>query len=254
MAHTAPKSPSDTIRRQNPTLPIPTSSTTSSLKPSTSSSTSRLASPPPTSSLKSLLHSLLPTTRSHRRQKQNYQHATLLAHTYLSSCPLPQHLPAQRDIYSFCRHLLQNDPISPGSITHYIPILKHRLNGLSTATRYRNLLNLNSDFPDCYGFDFGKWRDDHEISSPTTKSIKNELGKNKRDSGYGNNDPTSSSTKPSSTTNSNTPSPSSSHPSSSIPHPGFRHLKNNNNKAQKIQNPITNSPLLWRRLGGAVRR
>ncbi|KAL8658765.1 MAG: hypothetical protein Q9226_000790 [Calogaya cf. arnoldii] len=179
------------------TTPSPslTSSNTSSLKPSTSSQHSRHASPPPTSSLTSVLRSLLPTSRSHRRQKQNHHHATLLAHTYLSSCPLPPNLPAQKDIYCFCRHLLQNDPISPGSITHYIPILKHRLKDLSTATRYKNLLNLSDNFPDCYGFDFGKWKDDHEISSTATISSKNELGKNKRDSGYGYDGTTSSSTK-----------------------------------------------------------
>ncbi|KAI4225244.1 MAG: hypothetical protein L6R36_004070 [Xanthoria steineri] len=163
--------------------------TTPTLQPVTSSpslSSNTPSRPQPSSQLRHLktllttltkpLTTLLPPSRSHRHRQQQQQllhhHATHLAQTYLSSNPLPAHLPAQKDLSIFCRHLLllQNTPPPPSALTHYIPILQHRLHNLATATQYKNLLELDTHFPPCHGFDFQAWWSQRCCASTTSSS------------------------------------------------------------------------------------
>lgn len=117
----------------------------------------------PTSTYRSLLRfltSFLPTFRSKRVHHRNLQHATLLAQTYFSSCPLSPRLTNERDVYCFCRHLLQGDPLSSGAVAHYIGVLEYRLRDLAKATEYKRLLGLDIIIPDCHGWDYGRWENE----------------------------------------------------------------------------------------------
>ncbi|KAL9040462.1 MAG: hypothetical protein Q9180_001893 [Flavoplaca navasiana] len=150
-----------------------TSGTITSCKALAASSLSTPNSPcaKTTSTYKSLLHSLtsfLPTSRSKRVYHQNLQHAVRLAQTYLSSCSLSPRLANERDVYCFCRHLLQGDTMSSGAVAHYIGVLEFRLRGLANATEYKELLGPNNNFPDCYGWDYGRW--ENEVLSPYSAS------------------------------------------------------------------------------------
>ncbi|KAL8878836.1 MAG: hypothetical protein Q9198_003434 [Flavoplaca austrocitrina] len=157
----------------------PTHTPSPSLSSTSSTITSRQASHPSSlsnphgpsaktsSTYRSLLHSLtsfLSTSHSKRVYHRNLQHAILLAQTYFSSCSLSPRLANERDVYCFCRHLLQGDPMSSGALTHYIGVLEFRLRGLANATKYKNLLGPDNNFPACYGWNYGRW--ENEVLSP----------------------------------------------------------------------------------------
>ncbi|KAI4211059.1 MAG: hypothetical protein LQ349_009445, partial [Xanthoria aureola] len=166
--------PQDTTPTHQPTTSSPSLSSSTTYRPPPSSQPRHLKTLFMT--LTKSLTTLLPPSRSHCHRKQQQQlllrHATHLAQTYLSSNPLPPHYPVQKDLYIFCRHLLllQTTPPSPSALTHHIPILQHRLHSLATATQYKNLLQLNTHFPPCHGFDFQTWWSQRCCASTTTSS------------------------------------------------------------------------------------
>ncbi|KAL8853893.1 MAG: hypothetical protein Q9221_001364 [Calogaya cf. arnoldii] len=79
-----------------------------------------------------------------------------LARGYLNSHPTDPTVPKAKDSYAMCQQLLHDRPIYRGQMNSLRAALTYRMNGITTATRYKDICALT--FPDCHEFDPAAWR------------------------------------------------------------------------------------------------